>query len=386
MQYTTYVTTFRVIISRADTTTLMKDCKVFVLVFCVLGLYALFLSWSLLQERINTKPYAVNGTEAVYFKAPLVVNIVQACFASIVGFLYSVVANKQNPLGIFRSGNNNKACEKENANADGAKGKTVGGAVYMAYFGIIALTSSLSSPLGMESLKHVDYLAYLLAKSCKLLPVMLVHFILYQTKFPPYKYLVAGLVTGGVILFTLTHKAKNRTSVNDGNTGLGMAQLLGSMMLDGFTNSTQDQLFKLRGHSQKVTGASLMCILNLFVFILTLSYVVVFKYDTELMYALTFVKQYQGSLGDIVAFAAFGAVGQVFVFIILEKFDSLILVTATVTRKMISMILSVLLFGHHLAPMQWVGVLLVFGGIGFESYMKFPGLKDQKKTKKGKQE
>lgn len=356
----------------------MKDSKAFVLVFCVLGLYALFLSWSLLQERINTKPYAVIGAEAVYFKAPLVVNIVQAFFASIVGLAYSAIANKQNPFGIFRA---KKKSGAEKEEEDGAKGQIVGGAAYLGYFGIIAVTSSLSSPLGIQSLEHVDYLAYLLAKSCKLLPVMLVHFILYQTKFPPYKYFVAGLVTGGVILFTLTHKSKSRASMNDGNTVLGMAQLLGSMLLDGFTNSTQDQLFKLRGHSQKVTGASLMCILNLFVFILTLAYVVIFKYDTELVYALNFVHKYQGSLGDIVAFAAFGAVGQVFVFIILEKFDSLILVTATVTRKMISMILSVLLFGHHLAPLQWVGVLLVFGGIGFESYMKIPGLKREKKKR-----
>lgn len=349
----------------------MKDSKIIVLAFCVLGLYALFLSWSLLQERINTKPYGNNG-EYAYFKAPLVVNMVQALFASIVGFGYSIIAHKQNPFGIFHSKN---GTSKEKLGT----GKQVGGAAYLVYFGIIALTSSLSSPLGMQSLKHVDYLAYLLAKSCKLLPVMLVHFILYQTKFPPYKYLVAGLVTGGVILFTVTQKAKSRTSVNDGNTTLGMAQLVGSMLLDGLTNSTQDQMFKLRGQSQKVTGASLMCILNLFVLALTLAYVVVFKYDTELVYAANFVQQYSGSLGDIVSFAAFGAVGQVFVFIILEKFDSLILVTATVTRKMISMILSVVLFGHTLAPLQWMGVILVFGGIGFESYMKLPQLNPKTK-------
>lgn len=342
----------------------MKDSKVFVLVFCVLGLYALFLSWSLLQERINTKPYGMEGSKAVYFKAPLVVNAIQAMFAFIVGFAYSLIFHKQNPFAIFSS-------PKE-------KG-SVGGKTFLVYFIVIAITSSLSSPLGYQSLKHVDYLAYLLAKSCKLLPVMLVHFILYRTKFPPYKYLVAGLVTGGVIMFTVTHTLKSlRESINDGNTILGMTQLLGSMLLDGFTNSTQDQLFKLRSHKQKVTGASLMCILNIFVFALTSSYIFFFKYNEELLYTLKFVEKYPHALGDIVAFAGFGAMGQIFVFIILEKFDSLILVTATVTRKMISMILSVVLFGHHLAPLQWVGVLMVFGGIGFESYMKLPSLKKKK--------
>ncbi len=41
--------------------------------------------------------------------------------------------------------------------------------------------------------------------------------------------------------------------------------------------------------------------------------------------------------------------------------------TVTVTRKMVTMILSVIAFGHHLSSMQWLGVGLVFGGIGVEA-------------------
>jgi UDP-galactose transporter B1 len=50
----------------------------------------------------------------------------------------------------------------------------------------------------------------------------------------------------------------------------------------------------------------------------------------------------------------------------LSTFSSLLLVTITVTRKMLTMILSVLWFGHHLGGRQWMGVALVFGGIGAE--------------------
>ena len=46
---------------------------------------------------------------------------------------------------------------------------------------------------------------------------------------------------------------------------------------------------------------------------------------------------------------------------------SLHLVTITVTRKMITMILSVLWFGHRLGWRQWLGVALVFGAIGAEA-------------------
>ena len=39
----------------------------------------------------------------------------------------------------------------------------------------------------------------------------------------------------------------------------------------------------------------------------------------------------------------------------------------TVTRKMFTMIISVVAFGHRLTSMQWLGVGLVFGGIGWEA-------------------
>lgn len=51
----------------------------------------------------------------------------------------------------------------------------------------------------------------------------------------------------------------------------------------------------------------------------------------------------------------------------LATFSSVLLVTVTVTRKMFTMILSVIAFGHKLSQMQVLGVGLVFGGIGVEA-------------------
>jgi UDP-galactose transporter B1 len=69
----------------------------------------------------------------------------------------------------------------------------------------------------------------------------------------------------------------------------------------------------------------------------------------------------------------------VFIFHTLAHFSSLLLVTVTVTRKMLSMLASVVLFGHQVTGMQWVGVGLVFGGIGAEAAVK-------RFEKKGKKE
>lgn len=86
-------------------------------------------------------------------------------------------------------------------------------------------------------------------------------------------------------------------------------------------------------------------------------------------------------LYDVLGFALCGAVGQLFIFATLERFSSLLLVTVTVTRKMLTMVLSVVWYGKSLTGGQWAGVGLVFGGIGTEAYL---GAKEKKAKQRGK--
>lgn len=339
------------------------------LVFYVGGVYASFLTWSILQERINTKPYGENkfSGELIYYRAPKVLNLVQAFFACIVGFLYTIVTRTSNPFDLFFQ--EDRAFSRK---------------VTFAFF-LVAVCSSLSSPLGYKSLNHVSYLVYLLAKSCKLLPVVLIHKIIYGTKFPLSKYIVIASVTIGVTSFTLAYSSSRKSEMNDGRTLLGAFYLVLSMLLDGLTNSTQDYLFKLRPQDStkkyyKITGGGLMCLLNAFVFTLTLLYCFLFDFEDEIMYSMKFVSQYDSALRDIIGFGVCGAVGQIFVFLILEKFGSIVLTTSTVTRKMFSMLISVFLFGHLLNSTQWLGVTLVFGGISYEAIQKIQSKKKYLKT------
>lgn len=90
----------------------------------------------------------------------------------------------------------------------------------------------------------------------------------------------------------------------------------------------------------------------------------------ELYAATAFIRRNPSVGNAIVGFAACGAIGQIFIYYTLSHFSSLLLVTVTVTRKMLTMMLSVLWFGHRLSSMQWVGVGLVFGGIGAEGVIQ----------------
>ncbi|KAG7823233.1 hypothetical protein KL909_003256 [Ogataea angusta] len=321
----------------------VKSPSALMLIICVTGIYGSFLSWSYLQEKISSKNYSAEGQ--AYFKAPLIINSVQAFFAMLVGTAYMSVKSRRFETPAHFLLQDTKMLRN---------------------FVLIALTQAVSSPVAYQSLNHLDYLFYLLAKSCKLIPVMLVHRLLYNSKFPTYKYVVAGLVTFGVVIFSVSNKTK--ATSNDGRILPGFAYLFVSLLLDGLTNSTQDQLFS-KSQSKKITGAHLMAGLNLLNSIFTITYTAIFTHQLE------YFKQFVANNGwevvqDILLFGLLGSLGQIFIFLTLENFGSLLLVTITVTRKMFSMCLSVFLFGHQLNASQWFGLLTVFVGIFLESFYK----------------
>ena len=298
------------------------------LCLCVAAIYTAYLSWAVLQERIATTPY---GADQRVFRASLVLNTAQSIAATITGYLY--VRKGRQP--IYPKGS-------------------------VFQFLAIAITSSLASPFGYASLRYIDYPTQILGKSCKLLPVMALGVLIYGRRFPPHKYIVVGMVTAGVAMFTLYSPVKKK----QGESSLyGLLLLSVNLLFDGITNSTQDHMFK----RFKLTGPSMMVGLNLMSTILVSIYL---SFSSELPEAITFMRQHPAIIKDIILFALCGAIGQLAIFYTLEKFGSLVLVTITLTRKMFTMLLSVIWFNHPLALGQYIGVALVFIAISAEAMLK----------------
>ena len=105
----------------------------------------------------------------------------------------------------------------------------------------------------------------------------------------------------------------------------------------------------------------------------------------EFSAATAFIRRNPSVGNAVFGFAACGAVGQIFIYYTLSRFSSLLLVTVTVTRKMLTMMLSVVWFGHRLSGMQWLGVGLVFGGVGAEGVIqrREKAAKERAKAEKG---
>ncbi|KAL9027248.1 MAG: hypothetical protein Q9196_004201 [Gyalolechia fulgens] len=222
------------------------------LVVCVAGIYASFLSWAILQERIFTTHYGPQSSSASKFEYSVFLNTIQSSFAALSGYIYLLTSNRSSTHtpAIFPTSR------------------------ILVPLVLVAITSSLASPFGYASLAHIDYITYILAKSCKLLPVMFLHLTIFRKRYPLYKYLVVFLVTAGVAVFTLHHpstkKKSSATSSDVNSNSLWGLSLLGiNLLFDGLTNSTQDHIFS---SFRPYSGPQMMVAQNLLSTLLTTSY------------------------------------------------------------------------------------------------------------------
>ncbi|KAI9227688.1 MAG: UAA transporter [Piptocephalis tieghemiana] len=302
----------------------------------VAGIYGCFLTWGVLQERVSTTPY---GAEEERFQHFIFLNFLQSLAAAVMGRLYLAATGRSAQL---------------------PRGELLKGYIK------VAVTNAAASPFGYASVQYISYPTMILGKCCKLVPVMLMNFILYRRHFPLYKYVCVALVTAGVSSFMLMKpgQASSGKASSGGNSSLlGLTLLMINLLLDGATNSTQDRIF----HRFRVSGQHMMLYMNLFSALGMLLYMLLPITDA-LPASMAFLSRHPEAIREMGLFSLAGAIGQCFIFFTLERYGSLSLVTITVTRKIFTMLLSVFWFNHSLASGQWAGVALVFAGIGLEAF------------------
>lgn len=266
------------------------------------------MTWAYLQEKLTTTPHGPIDKPEVW-RFPVFLNTIQSVFAATVGSVYLLASTPRGqsvPPIIPSRG-------------------------ILLPLALVAITSSLASPFGYASLAHIDYITFLLAKSCKLLPVMFLHITLFQKRYPLYKYLVVAAVTAGVAVFTLhsgKSKKKSESRSEEANVAWGLLLLGINLLFDGLTNSTQDYIFtSFRPYS----GPQMMCANNMMSSLVTGLYLVAspwlvatgfgewFGMDVagsgagELGAALEFMRKYPAVWKDVLGFSICGAIGQVFI-------------------------------------------------------------------------
>lgn len=365
---------------------------------CVAGVYSMFLLWAIAQERLSVPFASTNPNEPPErFRSVLFLNTLQSLASVISSAIYIWIRRIPGqslsqtfglvPHTTLKSGTNGAS----NGHANGKAGLQQKGNPRLTYARDLLLRClqcavfvSTAAPFGFAALSHISYPTMVLGKSCKLIPVMIMNLLLYRRKFAPHKYLVVALVTIGITVFMGLGDSSAKGGKHKGNAQSslwGIFLLLINLIIDGATNSTQDEIFV----RYRITGQQMMFWLNAWSTLLTstlialpLPHVPILNPITkstvpgqsELQGALSFIRTHPDLLKPLMEFSITGSLGQLFIFETLEHFGSLTLVTVTLTRKLFTMILSVVVYNHKLTYGQWLGAGIVFAGIGVEAWVK----------------
>ncbi|CAI9092692.1 OLC1v1028009C1 [Oldenlandia corymbosa var. corymbosa] len=321
--------------------------RVFLLSFCVAGIWSAYIYQGVLQEILSTKQF---GPEKKRFEHLAFLNLAQ----NVVCLIWSFIMIK-----LWSNGGS-------------------AGAPWWSFWSA-GITNTIGPAMGIEALKYISYPGQVLAKSSKMIPVMLMGTFVYGIRYTFPEYVCTLLVAGGVSIFALSKpSSKTISKLAHPDARLGYTLCCLNLAFDGFTNATQDSI---TARYPKTTAWDIMLGMNLWGTI----YNVVFMFgwpQASGYEAVKFCQQHPEAAWDILLYCLCGAVGQNFIFLTISRFGSLTNTTITTTRKFVSIVVSSLLSGNALSPKQWGSVFMVFSGLSYQIYLKWRRLQRMQKKKK----
>lgn len=319
--------------------------QVFKLLICVCGTYGAYITQGLFQEVLSTKQF---GAEKERFPHLATLNSFQSWSCFLWAFILIIVTEMMFQWGRQKTSSKSAAAEQPPMTAYWKAG----------------FTNCFGPACGYQALYYIPYPAQVLAKSSKMIPVMVLGTLLHHQRYSVIEYLCCSLVTAGVSMFAGFSGRKGH-GVAYPNAPLGYFLCFSNLMLDGYTNVTQDAINKKYKHS---TALHMMCWMNFWTGVFYIPMMFVFSRAGRDV--IEFCMAHPEAGYDILSFCICGAVGQLFIFYTIKSFGSLTNTLVTTTRKFFSILASVVWSGHALLWQQWIAVCLVFTGLISSSLYK----------------
>jgi len=307
----------------------------------VLGVYAAYLSYGLVQEQLYRFRDPRTGTSFGYVWCLQVLESTASIGLGVVGrFVCDGSGGRKDylPLRPFVLSGVSQVLAK--------------------VFCSLSLAAGLSFPV------------LTLSKAAKIVPVMLGQLLLGGSTYGIRDYLFAGLLVSGTVLLSLgSSKNANHSSHDDRNSTMGIAFVLLSLVMDGCTGGLQKQLKRDMAATPPTTYEFL---LYTHISMLTTAFVVS-VITGDLWHGLVYIQQQPAVAVLVTQLCLLSVVGQSFIFYLISNFDPMLCATVTTTRKMWSVLLSIFLFQHQLSTMGYSGLVLALAGLGVELQSKVFG-------------
>eukprot|EP00811_Abedinium_folium_P000538 NODE_10492_length_1347_cov_9.984426.p1 GENE.NODE_10492_length_1347_cov_9.984426~~NODE_10492_length_1347_cov_9.984426.p1 ORF type:complete len:354 (+),score=104.46 NODE_10492_length_1347_cov_9.984426:94-1062(+) len=214
-----------------------------------------------------------------------------------------------------------------------------------------------------------------LAKSSKMVPVMIGSLLLGNAKYSLREYVHVALIVGGTAVLNMSGKSKPGAP----SSAMGLVFLAGSLASDGIVGGTQKALKKALAEKQmKERNFEMQFLTNLYMLLTALVFAFFFR---ELEPGYKFLIANPSILKDVAVFSLCSATGQAFIFYMISTFDPLACTTVTTTRKVFSVLFSVFTKGHAMNTQGWCGIGIACTGILAELEQKFTASRKAVKKK-----
>eukprot|EP00934_Nitzschia_sp_Nitz4_P007986 Nitzschia sp. Nitz4//scaffold99_size76975//23002//24863//NITZ4_005570-RA/size76975-snap-gene-0.0-mRNA-1//1//CDS//3329560832//7976//frame0 len=325
------------------------------LLFCSLMLNVTFVTWGALQERMLTRRYPRHtGDYFTYSYALVFTNRFWTLIMSGMMWLYLKPRRSQSTV-IYE-------------------------------YSFPSISNMLSSWCQYEALRYVSFPAVTLFKSFKLAPVMLMGKILGNKTYPAYDYVVAVIIGVGIVMFmSSTDELSFNTDVF-GNVEVASAKWTGVLLLglflffDSFTSQFQSRMFQRHADLSMV---ELMFVTSAYSTVLS---AITLVHTHELSAALEFVYQHSEIQLHFFMFSICSTIGQLFIYYTIKNFGAVVFTIIMTTRILLSIALSVVLYGHQVSAVGFAGLCTVMGAVLYRlkrrtegtQLIKWQGMDDDK--------
>lgn len=235
-----------------------------------------------------------------------------------------------------------------------AQGKSLSGGVPLKEQAVVAAGCFGAHTLGLTSLRYIPFPLQVVCKSCKSVPVMIGESLLAKKQHSLEKKIQVILLCIGVVTFTLAKGSSKGDSALSAETLYGLVLVVLALICDGIYGPYQNIISK----EYKPSALNLMFNLNFGEGLIAIAYTLI---EGSAGTALAFITKHSVEfIPLLVQFSVAMAVGNLFLFKLQADFGALTVTITTTVRKMVSVIFSVVLFGHVLLPAQWIAAGIVF--------------------------
>jgi len=221
------------------------------------------------------------------------------------------------------------------------------------YYFCSSLTYLLAMVSSNMALRWVAYPTQVIAKSAKPIPVMLLGVLIGRKTYSFKKYVFVFLIVVGVALFMYKEGKVNKSAES---SGLGELLLFLSLSMDGLTGAIQERMRA----STAPSGQYMMLSMNQWSTVMVTGALIISGEGKDF---INFTMRHPVLIEHLALLALCGALGQMFIFMMVSHFGPLPCSVVTTTRKFFTVLFSVLFFGNSLAGRQWFGAVLVFTGL-----------------------